>query len=113
MSSFVYFDYQAGSLTRRRRRPSILLLMIVVFVVAYLLLVARRRRTCDERDHGHGSRGPPANRLGRRGRAPLSVAGVGFWILAIVIGALLLLPISSCFKVSVSTLAEATAHHPS
>ena len=38
---------------------------------------------------------------------------LGFWILAIIIGALLLLPIYVLFKVSVSTLAEATAPRPS
>lgn len=38
---------------------------------------------------------------------------VGFWILAIIIGALVLLPIYVLFKVSVSTLAEATAPRPS
>lgn len=38
---------------------------------------------------------------------------VGFWILAIIIGALILLPIYVLFKVSVSTLAEATAPRPS
>jgi trehalose transport system permease protein len=37
---------------------------------------------------------------------------IGFWILAIIIAALLLLPIYVLFKVSVSTLAEATAPHP-
>jgi trehalose transport system permease protein len=37
---------------------------------------------------------------------------VGFWILAAVIAALLLLPIYVLFKVSVSTLAEATAPRP-
>jgi trehalose transport system permease protein len=38
---------------------------------------------------------------------------VGFWILAIVIGFFLLVPIYVLFKVSVSTLAEATAPRPS
>jgi trehalose transport system permease protein len=42
MSSFVYFDYQAGSLNTAAAAAVILLLMILVFVVAYLLLVARR-----------------------------------------------------------------------
>jgi trehalose transport system permease protein len=38
---------------------------------------------------------------------------IGFWILATIIGILLLLPIYVLFKVSVSTLAEATAPRPS
>ncbi|MCC7021236.1 MAG: carbohydrate ABC transporter permease [Thermomicrobiales bacterium] len=38
---------------------------------------------------------------------------IAFWILAIIIGVLLLLPIYVLFKVSVSTLAEATAPRPS
>lgn len=38
---------------------------------------------------------------------------IGFWVLAIIIGVLLLLPIYVLFKVSVSTLAEATAPRPS
>jgi trehalose transport system permease protein len=42
MSSFVYFDYQSGSLNTAAAAAVILLLMILVFVVAYLLLVARR-----------------------------------------------------------------------
>lgn len=42
MSSFVYFDYRAGSLNTAAAAAVILLLMILVFVVAYLLLVARR-----------------------------------------------------------------------
>ncbi|MGH2617225.1 MAG: carbohydrate ABC transporter permease [Thermomicrobiales bacterium] len=42
MSSFVYFDYQTGSLNTASAAAVILLLMILVFVVAYLLLVARR-----------------------------------------------------------------------
>ncbi|MCD6033827.1 MAG: permease component of ABC-type sugar transporter [Thermomicrobiales bacterium] len=42
MSSFVYFDYQAGSINTASAAAVILLLMILVFVVAYLLLVARR-----------------------------------------------------------------------
>jgi trehalose transport system permease protein len=42
MSSFVYFDYQAGSINTAATAAVILLLMILVFVVAYLLLVARR-----------------------------------------------------------------------
>jgi trehalose transport system permease protein len=42
MSSFVYFDYQAGSINTAAAAAVILLLMILVFVVAYLLLVARR-----------------------------------------------------------------------
>lgn len=42
MSSFVYFDYAAGSLNTAAAAAVILLLMILVFVVAYLLLVARR-----------------------------------------------------------------------
>ncbi len=37
----------------------------------------------------------------------------GFWVLAIIVGALILLPIYVLFKVSVSTLAEATAPRPS
>ena len=42
MSSFVYFDYQAGSINTAAAAAVMLLLMILVFVVAYLLLVARR-----------------------------------------------------------------------
>lgn len=42
MSSFVYFDYRAGSINTATAAAVILLLMILVFVVAYLLLVARR-----------------------------------------------------------------------
>jgi trehalose transport system permease protein len=42
MSSFVFFDYQAGSINTAAAAAVILLLMILVFVVAYLLLVARR-----------------------------------------------------------------------
>ena len=42
MSSFVYFDYQSGSINTASAAAVILLLMILVFVVAYLLLVARR-----------------------------------------------------------------------
>jgi trehalose transport system permease protein len=42
MSSFVYFDYQAGSINTAAAAAVILLLMILGFVVAYLLLVARR-----------------------------------------------------------------------
>ncbi|MDF3041797.1 MAG: permease component of ABC-type sugar transporter [Thermomicrobiales bacterium] len=42
MSSFVYFDYQAGSINTAAAAAVILLLMILVFVVAYFLLVARR-----------------------------------------------------------------------
>lgn len=42
MSSFVYFDYDAGSVNTASAAAVILLLMIMVFVVAYLLLVARR-----------------------------------------------------------------------
>jgi trehalose transport system permease protein len=42
MSSFVYFDYQAGSINTAAAAAVILLLMILVFVVAYILLVARR-----------------------------------------------------------------------
>ncbi len=37
---------------------------------------------------------------------------VGFWILAVIIAALILLPLYVLFKVSVSTLAEATAPRP-
>jgi trehalose transport system permease protein len=37
----------------------------------------------------------------------------GFWVLAIIISALMLVPIYVLFKVSVSTLAEATAPRPS
>lgn len=51
----------------------------------------------------------PAPETERRGRW----SEVGFWILAIIIAALLLLPIYVLFKVSVSTLAEATAPRPS
>ena len=38
---------------------------------------------------------------------------IGFWVLAAFIGAVLLLPLYVLFKVSVSTLAEATAPRPS
>lgn len=51
---------------------------------------------------------PPADPERRR-----PWADIGFWILAIIIGALLLLPLYVLFKVSVSTLAEATAPRPS
>jgi trehalose transport system permease protein len=51
----------------------------------------------------------PATRPKRQ--APWS--DIGFWILAIIIGTLLLLPLYVLFKVSVSTLAEATAPRPS
>lgn len=42
MSSFVYFDYRAGSTNTASAAAVILLLMIMVFVMAYFLLVARR-----------------------------------------------------------------------
>lgn len=42
MSSFVYFDYRAGSTNTAAAAAVILLLMIIVFVIAYFLLVARR-----------------------------------------------------------------------
>lgn len=42
MSSFVYFDYRAGSTNTAAAAAVILLLMIVVFVIAYFLLVERR-----------------------------------------------------------------------
>ena len=42
MSSFVYFDYQAGQVNTASAAAVILLLMIVVFVVAYIFLVERR-----------------------------------------------------------------------
>jgi trehalose transport system permease protein len=42
MSSFVYFDYRAGSTNTASAAAVILLGMILVFVMAYLLLVARR-----------------------------------------------------------------------
>lgn len=42
MSSFVYFDYRAGSTNTAAAAAVILLLMIMVFVLAYLFLVARR-----------------------------------------------------------------------
>jgi trehalose transport system permease protein len=42
MSSFVYFDYRAGSLNTAAAAAVLLLLMIVVFVIAYFLLVERR-----------------------------------------------------------------------
>ncbi len=42
MSSFVYFDYRAGSTNTAAAAAVILLLMIMVFVLAYFLLVARR-----------------------------------------------------------------------
>jgi trehalose transport system permease protein len=43
----------------------------------------------------------------------LSWEQVGFWVLAAVIAFLLLLPLYVLFKVSVSTLAEASSPHPS
>lgn len=42
MSSFVYFDYQAGNTNTASAAAVLLLLMIVVFVVAYIFLVERR-----------------------------------------------------------------------
>ena len=42
MSSFVYFDYRAGSTNTAAAAAVILLLMIMVFVLAYFLLVERR-----------------------------------------------------------------------
>ncbi len=42
MSSFVYYDYQAGRTNTAASAAVILLGMILVFVIAYLLLVARR-----------------------------------------------------------------------
>ncbi|HEU0164258.1 MAG TPA: sugar ABC transporter permease, partial [Thermomicrobiales bacterium] len=42
MSSFVYFDYEAGQTNEAAAAAVILLLMIIVFVVAYIFLVARR-----------------------------------------------------------------------
>jgi trehalose transport system permease protein len=42
MSSFVYFDYDAGRTNTAAAAAVILLLMIMVFVAAYFLLVARR-----------------------------------------------------------------------
>lgn len=42
MSSFVYFDYQAGNLNTAAAAAVILLLMIIVFVLAYFFLVERR-----------------------------------------------------------------------
>ncbi|MGC4107755.1 MAG: hypothetical protein QM753_15650 [Thermomicrobiales bacterium] len=42
MSSFVYFDYQAGQTNTASAAAVILLGMIVVFVVAYIFLVERR-----------------------------------------------------------------------
>ncbi len=42
MSSFVYFDYRAGSTNTASAAAVILLLMIMVFVAAYFLLVERR-----------------------------------------------------------------------
>lgn len=42
MSSFVYFDYRAGSTNTAAAAAAILLLMIMVFVAAYFLLVERR-----------------------------------------------------------------------
>lgn len=47
----------------------------------------------------------------RRGRSQWEE--VAFWILAIFIAGVMLLPLYVLFKVSVSTLAEATAPHPS
>jgi trehalose transport system permease protein len=56
-------------------------------------------------------REPASPAAGPERRAHWSDAG--FWILAIIIGTLLLLPLYVLFKVSVSTLAEATAPRPS
>jgi len=42
MSSFVYFDYQAGNTNTASAAAVLLLLMIVVFVLAYIFLVERR-----------------------------------------------------------------------
>ncbi|MGB3328686.1 MAG: sugar ABC transporter permease [Thermomicrobiales bacterium] len=42
MSSFVYFDYQAGQVNTASAAAVILLGMIVVFVIAYFFLVERR-----------------------------------------------------------------------
>jgi trehalose transport system permease protein len=42
MSSFVYFDYNAGRTNTASAAAVILLCMIMVFILAYLLLVARR-----------------------------------------------------------------------
>lgn len=42
MSSFVYFDYQAGNTNTAAAAAVLLLLMIAVFVVAYIFLVERR-----------------------------------------------------------------------
>jgi trehalose transport system permease protein len=42
MSSFVYFDYQAGNTNTAAAAAVILLLMIIVFVIAYIFLVERR-----------------------------------------------------------------------
>jgi len=42
MSSFVYFDYQAGRTNTAAAAAVILLLMIIVFVIAYIFLVERR-----------------------------------------------------------------------
>jgi trehalose transport system permease protein len=42
MSSFVYFDYDAGRTNTASAAAVILLLMIMIFVAAYFVLVARR-----------------------------------------------------------------------
>ena len=42
MSSFVYFDFQAGRTNTAAAAAVLLLLMIIVFVIAYIFLVARR-----------------------------------------------------------------------
>jgi trehalose transport system permease protein len=42
MSSFVYFDYRAGSTNTAAAAAVLLLLLIIVFVIAYFLLVERR-----------------------------------------------------------------------
>jgi trehalose transport system permease protein len=42
MSSFVYFDYQAGNTNTAAAAAVILLLMIIVFVIAYIFLFERR-----------------------------------------------------------------------
>ncbi|MBA2276696.1 MAG: sugar ABC transporter permease [Chloroflexia bacterium] len=42
MSSFVYFDYQAGNTNTASAAAVLLLFMIVVFVIAYIFLVERR-----------------------------------------------------------------------
>jgi trehalose transport system permease protein len=55
----------------------------------------------------------PEGELKEERKRKLSWEDVGFWILALFFIVILLLPLYVLFKVSVSTLADATAPHPS